>query len=154
MVVYVSKQKATKLGVLEALKEGKTINEIAEKFNVKPNAVYSHVRRLKLQGLWEKEKAEIIELKSNLAQQTNNLDYDKLINAWLDKLSHTLDLEEENKYLKDENYKLKNKLAATENELVVATDELKGRREATERVKQIQKRLIIENQRLTEEATQ
>ena len=150
-----SKQKATKLDVLEALKKGKSINEIAEQFGIKTNAVYSHVRRLKLVGLWKGETKPNVEQKPiDKVTVTKDIDYDKLINAWIEKLSHTLDLEEENKNLKDENNKLKNQLAATQNELTIANDELKGKHEAAERVKQIQKRINLESQRLTEEAVQ
>jgi len=136
-----TKRALTKDLVLDELKNGKTVTQIAEEFKVNKNRVSAHVRRLKAQGLWAEKES------------TKEIDYDKLLNAWLKRMEKTLDLEKENVELKNKIYRLENQLAAVNNELAIAKEELNGKKESMERVKQIQKRLNAEHLKLSEEAS-
>ena len=127
--------------VLELLNEGKTVDEIAKMYNRTHNAVQAHVRRLRMDGKYKSK--EVVQ---------GELDYDRLLNVFLKRIEKSMDSDQKIEQLESENIRLRNQLAATQNELLVVKDELKGKPEAQERLRNIQKRLNLEQIRLSQEA--
>lgn len=127
--------------VLELLNEGKTVDEIAKMYNRTHNAVQAHVRRLRMDGKYKSK--EVVQ---------GELDYDRLLDTFLKRIEKSMDSEQKIAQLESENIRLRNQLAATQNELLVVKDELKGKPETQERLRNIQKRLNLEQIRLSQEA--
>lgn len=153
-----SKKTLTKLQVLQYVKEGKTVKEIANISGSKENAIYRHIHRLKEQnylprdgrkqsGNGHRTESETVEMNLEQAPMpvTNrpltDAEVERLADAMFAKVGKTLDLEKALEEAKERINKLQNVLAAKENELAIANDDIRKKdellRDKAERAKKV-----------------